>query len=157
MNMNIFLPYENDIIKSLQSLDDRRLVKQVMECKILTDIALGKKSGYANHPVSKHYKDYPSFLIDYGLASCKEYEHRYQKMHQYLPYFEEIHKLEESYPFIPFYVEGSKRSPNCIRTSDNVSQLFQQKLIHKWNEDTVKGRPPRWTNREVADFYIERG
>ena len=29
--MNIFLPYENDIVKSVQSLDDVRLQKQAVE------------------------------------------------------------------------------------------------------------------------------
>ena len=152
--MNIFLPYEEDIEKSVQSLDDRRLVKQVMECKILLDIALGKKSGYANHPVSKHYKDFPAFLIQYGLASCKEYEHRYNKTHQYLPYFLEREEANTPPNYIPYYAAGSIKSPDCIRTTDNVSVLFQQKLIQKWDDDTGKGRAPKWTNRGAAEFYV---
>jgi hypothetical protein len=31
--MNIFLPYENDIEKSVMSLDDKGLNKQILECK----------------------------------------------------------------------------------------------------------------------------
>lgn len=30
--MNIFLPYEEDIERSVRSLDDKRLNKQILEC-----------------------------------------------------------------------------------------------------------------------------
>ncbi len=153
--MNIFLPYEHDIDKSVKSLDDRRLVKQILECKVLLDISLGRKSGYANHPVSKHYKNSPGFLIKYGIACCKEFEWRFHKIHQYDSYFSDIDVSEDAISYVPFYVAGSKNSPDCIRTTENVSSLFQEKLRQKWNEDTAKGRPPKWTNREISDFYTQ--
>jgi hypothetical protein len=55
--------------------------------------------------------------------------------------------------FTPYYMEGSKGQPNYIRTTENVSALFQQKLINKWNNDKAKGREPKWTNRQVPEFY----
>ena len=55
--------------------------------------------------------------------------------------------------YIPYYMEGSKGQPNYIRTTDNVSALFQKKLINKWNSDKAKGRTPKWTNRQVPEFY----
>ena len=30
--MNVFLPYERNLKKSVQSLDDKRLNKQILEC-----------------------------------------------------------------------------------------------------------------------------
>jgi hypothetical protein len=47
-------------------------------------------------------------------------------------------------------MEGSKGKPNYIRTTENVSELYQKKLINKWQNDK---RPPKWTNREKPDFY----
>ena len=55
--------------------------------------------------------------------------------------------------YIPYYMEGSKGQPNYIRTTENVSTLFQSKLCKKWDADKEKGRPPKWTNRQVPDFY----
>ena len=55
--------------------------------------------------------------------------------------------------FTPYYMEGSKGQPNYIRTTENVGELFRQKLIKKWNADKEKGRKPRWTNRQVPEFY----
>jgi hypothetical protein len=56
--VNIFLPYENDIKKSVESLDDRRLNKQILECKQLLSLSIDEYScvdvsdrGYRNHPI----------------------------------------------------------------------------------------------------------
>ena len=55
--------------------------------------------------------------------------------------------------YIPYYMEGSIKDKNCIRTTENVSKLFQEKLILKWNKDSEKGRPPKWTNTIMPNFY----
>ena len=57
--------------------------------------------------------------------------------------------------FTPYYMEGSKDSPNCIRTTENVSRLFQDKLCKMWDNDKANGRPPKWTNRQAPEFYKE--
>ena len=61
-------------------------------------------------------------------------------------------KIPQPY-YTPYYMEGSIVQPNYIRTTENVSDLFQDKLIKKWQADKEKGRQPRWTNREVPGFY----
>ena len=55
--------------------------------------------------------------------------------------------------FTPYYMEGSKGQAHYIRTTENVSKLFQDKLCKKWEEDKAKGRNPKWTNRDVPEFY----
>ena len=40
--------------------------------------------------------------------------------------------------------------------TENVSELYQNKLCEKWQEDIVKGRPPKWTNRLVSEFYYKK-
>jgi hypothetical protein len=51
-------------------------------------------------------------------------------------------------------MSGSKNSLDCIRTTENVSNLFRQKLIMKWNNDKLKNRNPKWTNRESPKWYL---
>ena len=149
--MNLFMPYKS-VIKSVRALDDRRLVKQILECKVMLDIALGKKSGYSKHPVCVHYKDYPDFIHGYGMWACIEYAHRFDKLHKYAAEFSRC--IAEIYMGTPLlYAAGSKGSKDCIRTTENVTELFQQKLIEKWNNDKV---PPKWTNRGMPEFYKEK-
>lgn len=148
--MNLFMPYKS-VIRSVRALDDRRLIKQILECKVILDIALGKKSGYANHPVCVHYKDYPNFVKAYGAWACIEYSRRFNKLHRYAAEFPRM--AAETYIGIPvLYAAGSKGSKDCIRTTESVCELFQKKLIEKWNNDKV---PPKWTNREIPEFYKE--
>ena len=107
------------------------------------------------------------FLAYYGYECCREYNYRFKKWHSLTWYFDnELECLgfysfdSEGYiqaleipKFTPYYMEGSKGQPNYIRTTENVSALFQTKLFKKWDNDKAKGRPPKWTNRDVPEFY----
>ena len=157
--MNIFLPYENDIEKSIQCIDNKRLIKQIQEAKVLLDGAWAYEKGevpnsYFKHPVAQHYKSEPEFLAHYGFQCCKEYWFRYNKYHQYYDYFENLcenwYKIKDIPAFTPYYMEGSKGTLECIRTTKYVSILFQSKLIKKWLEDK---KSPMWTNRTMPDFF----
>lgn len=143
--MNIFLP-EETIHDSVMALDDRRLIKQILECKTILDVALDDtKQGYAKHPVVVYYKDYPYFAAEYGYMACLEYWHRTNKYHKYHSYFLEKSLIfREVYPQ-PFYCEGRKDDPQSIRTTENTVELFRRKLCYKWREDKIA---PKWTNRE---------
>ena len=158
--MNIFLPYEYDIEKSVQSLDDLRLNKQALECYQLLSNAIKEKNGeeikgYKNHPIYVHYKHNISFLIEYGIQCCKEYKHRFKRTHnlygKLLSWFFEYDKGFVCYT--PFYMQGSKGKPDCIRTTEYVGTLYRNKLCAKWNADKAKGRLPKWTNRQIPSFY----
>lgn len=159
--MNIFLPYENDIQKSAQSLDDLRLNKQILECYQLLSNAIKEEigeeiKGYKNHPIYVHYKGNLPFLMFYGYKCCVEYQYRFQRQHKLTMGFMSAIMLfgavEEALTYTPFYMEGSKGQPNYIRTTENVSALYQAKLINKWETDKI---PPKWTNREMPSFYKE--
>lgn len=149
--MNLFLPYEKDIIKSIESLDDARLNKQILECQTMLEFALGNTEAYGKHPVVKWYAQYPDYIAMYGFLASIEYRLRFNRQHKLCKYFAE-HAHNGSPEVIPYYVEGSKTSPDCIRTTENVSELFQKKLIRKWKNGYY---PPKWTNRDKPDFYKE--
>lgn len=163
--MNIFLPFENDIKKSIECLDDNRLRKQIVEVAHLLDLAIKEKNniqgkGYTHHPVYQFYKNNLDFLAYYGLLSCEEYEYRFVGMHKdyilFVDYFKEKIKTDNDYDidkqpeFIPFYAEGSKSAKEHIRATTNVSELFQAKLLQKWTTSTCT---PKWKRRGPPRFY----
>lgn len=167
--MNIFMPYR-DMRDSVKALDDVRLNKQILECYQILRVALGQSTGYANHPITKHYIQYPDFLRAYGHQCCQEYLMRFHKNNVYAQYFLDQLKLCEAFsensnmtpglwryvnktPLI--YVEFPKTDPRCIREHDEekVLKLYQRKLSKKWDNDTNKGRAPRWTDREEPKFW----
>lgn len=165
--MNIFLPYEYDIIKSVECLDDLRLNKQILEVHQLLQNAIKEEhgeeiKGYKNHPVYVFYKNNIPFLVYYGLCCGIEYCERFNKTHFLYTsivgfcelFLDKVQFLTYKEPkYISYYMEGSIKDPTHIRTTENVSELFQAKLCKKWDSDKAKGRPPRWTNRDVPEFY----
>lgn len=156
--MNIFLLYPNNIEKSVQSLDNVRLQKQAVEAYQLLTTAMKEKSGeivkgHSHHPVYTFYKNNIDFLAYYGLKCCLEWEYRFNKKHSLTESFRNkiiIWDLKYDPPFVPYYMENSKDSPFCIRTTKDVDILFQQKLIHKWQNDNRKSK---WTNRDIPEFF----
>ena len=164
--MNIFLPYENNIKKSIECLDDVRLNKQLVECYQLLTSAIKEKNGeqikgHKNHPIYLFYKNNIKFLSYYGWKCCEEYFFRFSKSHKLRDFFINImydlfieykDKLVPQPSYIPYYMEGSKYSIDCIRTTkkDVVSQLFQAKLINKWLNDK---KQPKWTDQKLPNFF----
>ena len=164
--MNIFMP-ERTIYESVKALDDKRLIKQILECKTILDVAFDEtKKGYARHPVVVYYKDYPMFVACYGLFACMEYNHRFDKVHNahrnfwivYDSLKVQLYGLEFGEKIIEpcvkhFYCEGAKTDPNCIRTTENTVELFRNKLCKKWDNDKY---PPKWTNRQPPKWYNKK-
>lgn len=169
--MNIFLSKDN-VVGSLQDLDDLRLQKQLVEAYQLLTLAIKEqevghevKAGHYHHPVYLFYKNNPKFLCYYGYIACQEYKYRFNKTHKLFFIFQQliISKFAdmvdlESWKVVqpaysPYYMEGSLGQPNYIRTTEGVSGLFRAKLINKWQADKAKGRNPKWTNREMPEFY----
>lgn len=156
--MNIFLPYTDDVIKSIQSLDDKRLKKQIIECHVMKSLHEHPeiKKGFANHPVVQHYtrdKRQYKFLCYYGYQCCKEYEFRFERPHAYSSEFPKTCYFGQP-GYQPLYVEGRKDSHAQIRSinSIEVGQLFREKLIYKWDHDKLT---PKWTKRDMPKFYKE--
>lgn len=153
--MNIFLPFEK-FEDCAKVLDDRRLTKQILECKQIIDMISKKKSDesykspYLHHPVVVNYFNQEHQLVEYALAMCKEFRHRFEKLHAYHYWFinrMQVYEVE----FQPIYVEGSKYSADCIREKDfeKVQELFKQKLCKKWVSDDYL----KWTNRDIPEFF----
>lgn len=128
--MNIFLPYEDSVEKSVQSLDDARLIKQILEVYQLSRNAISEElgktvKGYKHHPIYVHYKNNIPFLAKYGYKSCIEYTYRLGQSHRLMDFFMNMLVIfdidEKTVKYTPFYMEGSVGQPNYIRTTGNVS------------------------------------
>lgn len=153
--MNLFLP-EVSLTDSVKCLDDRRLIKQILEVAILMD----DTKGYSNHPVKVFYKDRKIFLAHYGYLCCCEYFYRFEKIHKSEPVFEDYLRTHGNFDFHMIwwkeglYAAGSKNAPDCIRETEpyKVRQLFRQKLITKWKNDKI---PPKWTNCNPPRWYTK--
>jgi Pyrimidine dimer DNA glycosylase len=73
--MQTFLPYRN-YRQSAQSLDNRRLGKQRVEClQILKSLTIDGY-GWRNHPAVKMWHGYKGALIQYSLDICNEWRSR---------------------------------------------------------------------------------
>lgn len=159
--MNVFLPFPRNIAKSIHTLDDRRLNKQILECKQIYLVAMqlkvdpNRKVGYAKHPVIQHYQHYLSFLITYAYVCCIEYEGRFSRRHAFHDFFYNMYtKIPEKERYIsyqekhycPLYVAGSKPKQIYETEENRVGELFKEKLRNKWIMDQEKGYSPKWTN-----------
>lgn len=144
--MNVFLPYPEDLVLSVRVLDDRRLMKQIVDTKLLLDHAIcsdNKRRYTPRHAIAEHYCTQPEFLRYYGFICCCEYVFRFNELHEYAEkYFKPCDVVTD---YTPIYVDGR------IRTTENVGSLFRAKLIHKWSNKVIR---PYWTKRKVPALYI---
>lgn len=161
--MNIFMP-EPTISKSVEALDDKRLLKQILECyqivKINDRVLAGEeKVGYSHHPVVEYYRDKRRFVCEYGYKACLERWARTGKGHKYWDFFaQEENKYDRWQVFLKvcyidkrpdLYFVESKYMYN-IKSLPDVCKEFRQKLINKWNTDKKR---PCWTGSECPAWY----
>jgi len=84
--MMTFLPFEN-FEKCARVLDDKRLYKQIVECKqILIALEPNSKSKWKNHPIVKMWFKYENALRYYQFCMLKEWvKRRWDVTIEYLP------------------------------------------------------------------------
>lgn len=76
--MQVFTPYDNpfDCAKALWN-DKKRFNKQLIEGKQILNAINGISKGWVNHPVTKMYKPYQTWLYNY--INCLAYYGEYKK------------------------------------------------------------------------------
>lgn len=65
--MQTFLP-EKDYSSCALVLDDKRLVKQLLECRQILTALAGESKGWVNHPATKMWRGYEAELLNYSAA-----------------------------------------------------------------------------------------
>lgn len=153
--MNIFLS-SPDPRSCAQALDDRRLVKMVLETAQLLSTAIrgqGVKDSclynmtHVNHPCAvwarKNVSNF-NWLVEHGLELSREYSHRYGPIH------DSEQAIVSAYHYRDYLPNGSLVFDfNCSgHDTGDVFRDYRLCLASKWSLD----RSPTWTRRNVPAF-----
>ncbi|HLD91056.1 MAG TPA: pyrimidine dimer DNA glycosylase/endonuclease V [Patescibacteria group bacterium] len=147
--MQIFATY-NCPIKSAKYLDNKRVIKQVLESAQLLSNAIHLNNGvgpykltHRHHPLTISVKSSRSnykWLLEHFYALCKEYTRRFNKVHKcrYLSTY-----FETNVNLIP---DNELYFVNCTDFKDiqDVHLAYRICLRKKWKNDIIK---PRWRKK----------
>lgn len=154
--MNIFVT-DPDHRECVKALDDKRVVKMVLESTQLLCTAINEKGGktpyrstHINHPCSIWTRETFGnwlWLYDYAFALCQEYTYRYGKEHK-------CEKVLWSLQWPWDYFQPGERTAfvNCTGKFNNLNNVYwayKKCLKEKWDNDK---RPPKWTKRKEPDW-----
>lgn len=161
--MNIFITNKCPKLSAIV-LDDRRLIKMVLESTQLLCTAMNTikgsqlqhlyKSTHINHPCSKWTRESEAnyqWLYNHYWELCNEYTFRFNK----------IHKCEEKLEILGSGVQllsekctekNLTNFVNCtiFKEELDIHKAYKLSLISKWDNDIFK---PKWTNREQPIWY----
>jgi hypothetical protein len=155
--MNLFLPSKS-ITVSVQSLDDKRVNKMILETAQLLSTAIRLldpettlpiyKITHKNHPVSiwvRSTVDNYIYAVNYFKVICEEYTYRTGKVHKsstLYPYFIEFMASNESFLTLG---KGLTQFANCTEfKEDEVHTAYKKTLLAKWERDKLI---PKWSKR----------
>lgn len=160
--MNLFLP--SPVIEtSVQSLDDKRVNKMVLETAQLLSTAIRiinpetimpiYKMTHKNHPVNiwiRSSENNYKYALDYFVTICNEYAYRFGKTHKsqgLLPHFVEFFKYictEKNFP------RDQTPFANCTEfKEDEVHTAYKKTLMAKWERDKLI---PKWSKRNRPNW-----
>ena len=150
--MNIFFTDPNPK-KCAQYLDNKRVVKMVLESCQMLATAVNERGG--NAPYKSTHKNHPSnvwvresysnfmWLWRHMTFLAKEYESRYGKQHKSYLKFINSDILIQARKLLPR--KGLTSKPNCAANQDkgisykhisNIYQAYQLYLNDRWETDT---------------------
>ena len=176
--MNIFVTNECPV-KSALALDDKRLVKMVLETAQLLSSAVNLSYGDKIAPYKTAHKGHPctlwakqsqgnfQWLLDHGYALGMEYTQRYQKTHKSMLVIAEIDdsdliKYIPKGPRIPFANCAANASINVsYKHLPDTIDAYKQYLAVRWTNDKrhptwTNSRPPFWISysQKAQEFYL---
>ena len=153
--MNIFASSYNPL-ESAQALDDKRVVKMVLESAQLLSTAMNEtglpgpyKTTHKNHPCSiwvRENRQNYLWLYSHFYSLCGEYQKRFHKQHKCFDYIDvftyDLSKLNEDY---------ITQFANCTiyKEETDVTKAYKMYLNYKWANDK---RPPKWTNTRMPEW-----
>ena len=159
--MNIFA-VSADPVQCAQALDNRRLVKMVLETAQMLSTTLSRddpgnpvfyKSTHASHPCTRWVMADPAHLswtIRLFFAYTAEYRRRYDRIHASdVRLGQTFRNHLKPTPDPEFWC-------NCTPYTDRpVFEAYRLTLTDKWRQDGLNARPPRWTATNPPDWYVE--
>lgn len=114
------------------------------------------KAVMVNHPCTKWafecIHNY-NWLVHHGFYLCKEYTHRYNKVHSMQPLYEKyLYEIPHGFfhkEDILERTEYAQAMPDKYKVQGDAITAYRQYYIHE------KNRFAKWTNREVPLWYTE--
>jgi len=163
--MNIFVS-DFDTTIAAKNLDDKRLVKMVLETTQMLCTAINEyggitpyKSTHKNHPCNiwaRQNKSNFLWLLKHGYALSSEYSYRFNKDHK----CHGILKLIDNECLVELLPDGAlTQFANCAANQskgisfkhlNEPTEAYKAYLSARWDTDTLK---PKWTSRSVPTFY----
>lgn len=159
--MNIFAS-DSDPVKAAQNLDDKRVVKMILETAQILSTVLHKlgfgrsyiyKPTHSNHPCviwAGRSRGNFNWLVLHGLALNEEYKERFFKIYPHKS-TSVILSCAEIFKGIPLDALGMTPFPNCTNITGNISTVKKYRAYltqTKW-----RGSNPRWTVRGKPSWY----
>lgn len=162
--MNIFVTDKSYEI-SAQNLDDKRVVKMILESAQLLSTAIFLNRGiqyeniykptHKNHPcslwaalnISNWY-----WLYNHMVSLCQEYSFRYSKTHSSESLLLYLKMYSEYIPqgYITNFVNCTRSKVVDFRNIKDVYLAYKKYLTIKWDNDKLK---PKWTERKPPNWY----
>lgn len=154
--MNIFIT-SPDPVECAIALDDKRLVKMILESVQMLSTAIARHGGTPVYKVA--WKKHPCTIwtgdsrenFEWHLALLKamndEFMGRYNKHHKaFLVGYEQLKAQSDIIPRC-----GLTNFPNCSLRKDvsDVHEAYRLGFIEKWKNDK---RPPKWTGRSKPQW-----
>lgn len=160
--MNIFLT-STDPILAAQALDDKRLVKMVLETAqiICTATGIGPyRPTHQHHPVVKWAGEHPShtwWTIRHFWALSREYAYRYGRTHLSAtkckqPLLDFVRKVRPYSYGTPTHWQNSAAHSTLDLSFKHISPTtlaYKHYLCARWATDT---RTPAWTKRNPPSW-----
>lgn len=165
--MNIFVT--NDCpFKSAIALDDKRVVKMVLESTQMLCTAINEyggktpyKSTHKNHPCNvwvRQNRANFAWLFKHAIALSNEYKHRYGRQHKCTNILVSI--IEKNlFDLLPNTEYRLYSFVNCaahkgkgldFKSIQPTVEAYKQYLNSRWSTDV---REPKWTNREPPKWF----
>lgn len=156
--MNIFATNSSPI-ECAEALDDRRLIKMVLETAQLLSTTIRTwcpeddvlyRPTHAAHPCTvwaMEDKRNFNWLIEHFFALCGEYTYRFGKTHGCQARLG--HRFWHEYSPMPHPTAFPNVTP--FKDEADVHTAYRMCLISKWHHDVNR---PRWTNRGAPSWNI---
>ena len=146
--MTIFV-LDKDPVISAQMHMDKHVVKMPLEtAQMLSTICGGPyKPTHRNHPCTiwaRSTKSNYSWLVELGIALCKEYTHRYGKVHKCQAIIEQLTSPPDNIPDGELTTFAQAMPDDC-KTNNVIESYRKYYKLHK-------GHIAHWKNRQVPEF-----
>ena len=162
--MNIFFTHVDPKI-AVTHLDDKRLVKMVLETAQLLCTAVNENAGYSVSPYKSTHRNHPSakwvssnlanfqWLFSYFTAICEEYHARYGKIHKSYDKIINSDLYDLAEVFIPY--GDFTFPPNCAANGDfglsfkHVSDVVTAYRTYLCARICLTDKNPRISKRDI--------